>query len=77
MQKGCSALHYAAASGLQRCVELLVSHGCEIFIENKDKETPCDVAVRAGHHDVATFLESRMVFVSSFYYDYLLLLHLS
>lgn len=64
LQKGNVALHYAAASGLQKCVELLVAHGAGLFLENRDRLTPCDLAVRAAHHDVATFLESRMVFVS-------------
>lgn len=66
LQKGNVALHYAAASGLQKCVELLVAHGAGLFLENRDRLTPCDLAVRAAHHDVATFLESRMVFVSHY-----------
>lgn len=64
LQKGNTALHYASASGLQKCVELLVAQGAGLFLENRDRLTPCDLAVRLAHHDVATYLESRMVFVS-------------
>ncbi|KAK3873737.1 hypothetical protein Pcinc_021271 [Petrolisthes cinctipes] len=64
-KKGNVALHYAAASGLQKCVELLVAQGAGLFLENRDRLTPCDLAVRATHHIVATFLESRMVFADS------------
>ncbi|XP_076060868.1 uncharacterized protein LOC143036865 [Oratosquilla oratoria] len=64
-KKGNTALHYAATSGLRKCVELLVSQGAGLFIDNRDRVTPCDLAVRSGHHDVATFLESRMVFADS------------
>lgn len=64
LQKGNTALHYASTSGLRKCVELLVAQGAGLFIENRDRLTPCDLAVRAAHHDVATYLESRMVFVS-------------
>ena len=32
---GNSALHFAAASGLNKCVEILVAHGAPLFVENK------------------------------------------
>lgn len=41
-----------------------MAQGAGLFIENRDRLTPCDLAVKSTHHDVATFLESRMVFVS-------------
>ncbi|CAH0386783.1 unnamed protein product [Bemisia tabaci] len=62
---GNTALHTAAASGLERCVELLLNYGAPIFSENKDRLTPCDVAMEAEHHHIARFLESRMVFADN------------
>ncbi|GFT96564.1 ankyrin repeat and IBR domain-containing protein 1 [Nephila pilipes] len=60
--EGNTALHYAAASGLRRCVELLVMHGAPLFIENKSSETVCDLAVKNKHEDLAQFLEIKMLF---------------
>ena len=34
--RGNTALHYAAANGLKRCVEYLVAHGAEVFLDNYD-----------------------------------------
>ncbi|KAL1115064.1 hypothetical protein AAG570_007095, partial [Ranatra chinensis] len=62
---GNTALHAAASCGLQRCVQLLVAHGASVFAENRDKLTPCDLAMKADHHAIARILESRMVFVSA------------
>ncbi|XP_048517886.1 ankyrin repeat and IBR domain-containing protein 1 isoform X5 [Dendroctonus ponderosae] len=59
---GNTALHYAAHFGLRRCVELLVYNGAPLFLENNEKLTPCDSAMRARHDHIAGFLESRMVF---------------
>lgn len=64
-EKNNTALHYAAASGLKRCVELLVVHGAPLFSENNDKETPCDCAEKAGHESIAVYLESKMVFADT------------
>ncbi|XP_029650318.1 ankyrin repeat and IBR domain-containing protein 1 isoform X2 [Octopus sinensis] len=57
-----TALHYASSSGLKNCVELLVQNGSPLFIENVDQLTPCDIAEKNGHGDIALFLESKMVF---------------
>lgn len=65
LQEGNTALHWAASTGLKRCVELLLSHGAPLFIENNDKLTPCDLAMRGSHHDIARLLESRMVFADN------------
>lgn len=62
-QNGNTPLHTSAASGLKHVVELLVSHGAPLFVENLERLTPCDVAMKANFHDIALFLESRMVFV--------------
>ncbi|XP_056638664.1 ankyrin repeat and IBR domain-containing protein 1-like isoform X1 [Diorhabda sublineata] len=64
-KEGNTALHYAAQTGLKRCVELLLSHGATLFVENNDKLTPCDLAMRGSYHDIARLLESRMVFAGT------------
>ncbi|KAK5648628.1 hypothetical protein RI129_003520 [Pyrocoelia pectoralis] len=61
-KEGNTALHWAASTGLKRCVELLLAHGAPIFSENNDKLTPCDLAMRYSHHEIARLLESKMVF---------------
>ncbi|XP_073438091.1 ankyrin repeat and IBR domain-containing protein 1 [Dendrobates tinctorius] len=55
-------LHYAAASGMKNCVELLVKNGGNLFSENDNKDTPCDCAEKQRHKDLALKLESQMVF---------------
>ncbi|RUS73894.1 hypothetical protein EGW08_018345 [Elysia chlorotica] len=57
-----TALHYAAASGLTQCVEILIQVGAPLFLENEDNFTPCDTAERNGHAGIALYLESKMVF---------------
>ncbi|GAB1610546.1 ankyrin repeat and IBR domain-containing protein 1-like isoform X2 [Argonauta hians] len=57
-----TALHYASSSGLKNCVELLVQNGSPLFTENVDQLTPCDIAEKNGHGDIALYLESKMVF---------------
>ncbi|KAK6633139.1 hypothetical protein RUM43_012883 [Polyplax serrata] len=64
-QNGNTALHVAAASGLEHCVQTLISAGSPLFVENNDKMTPCDMAVKNGHHSIAQLLESKMVFGDS------------
>jgi len=39
-----------------------VSFGAPLFVENSAKETPCDCAEKAGHAQIALYLESKMVF---------------
>lgn len=55
-------LHYASASGMKTCVELLIKHGGNLFAENENKDTPCDCAEKQHHKDLALNLESQMVF---------------
>jgi len=43
-----------------------VSFGAPLFAENSAKETPCDNAEKAGHAQIALYLESKMVFSVSF-----------
>ncbi|ESO82483.1 hypothetical protein LOTGIDRAFT_134513 [Lottia gigantea] len=61
-EKNNTALHYAAASGLKACVEMLVQNGSPLFLENEDNHTPCDCAEQNGHNEIALYLESKMVF---------------
>ncbi|XP_065294632.1 ankyrin repeat and IBR domain-containing protein 1-like isoform X1 [Dermacentor albipictus] len=61
---GNTALHYAASSGLKKCVELLVSHDVSLFIENNAGQTACEMADKAGFKSLADYLESKMVFSS-------------
>jgi len=57
-----AALHYAAQSGFKKCIEYLIAHGADPFLENKAGMTACDIAIRENHHEIAILLESRMVF---------------
>ena len=60
--RGNTALHYASANGLRRCVEYLVAHGADVLTENFDGLTAYDLANRENHADIVVFLESKMVF---------------
>ncbi|XP_067093821.1 ankyrin repeat and IBR domain-containing protein 1-like isoform X3 [Osmerus mordax] len=57
-----TCLHYAAASGMKTCVELLVQRQADLFMENENRETPCDCAEKQHHKELALSLESQMVF---------------
>uniref|UniRef100_A0A3B3C821 Ankyrin repeat and IBR domain-containing protein 1 n=1 Tax=Oryzias melastigma TaxID=30732 RepID=A0A3B3C821_ORYME len=57
-----TCLHYAAASGMKTCVELLVESEADLFAENENRETPCDFAEKQHHKELALRLESQMVF---------------
>ncbi|CAD5126134.1 DgyrCDS14303 [Dimorphilus gyrociliatus] len=57
-------LHFAAKSGLKQCVEYLVSQNADLFAENDDKHTACDLAEKSGYKEIALYLESKMVFYS-------------
>ncbi|XP_030830538.1 ankyrin repeat and IBR domain-containing protein 1 [Strongylocentrotus purpuratus] len=60
--EGCTALHYASAAGYRSLVETLLENGASLFVENGDKETPCDCAEKNRYYDIAQLLESKMVF---------------
>ncbi|XP_030605213.1 ankyrin repeat and IBR domain-containing protein 1 [Archocentrus centrarchus] len=57
-----TCLHYAAASGMKTCVEMLVQREADLFAENENRETPCDCAEKQHHKELALRLESQMVF---------------
>ncbi|XP_071791878.1 uncharacterized protein [Asterias amurensis] len=61
-EDGNTALHYSAQSGYLSIVEMLLEHAASMFVENMDKDTPCDCAERHQHVDIAQLLESKMVF---------------
>ena len=56
---GFTALHYAAYSGLGKCVEYLLTHGADPFIETNEGLTACDLAIKENHQNTAHFLEAR------------------
>lgn len=59
---GRSALAYAAASGHMAVVECLVRHAgaAAALLSDVEGQTPIDEAVRAGHVEVARFLEDEV-----------------
>ena len=64
-------LHYAAMKNLPICVQTLVAHGAYLFVENLEHSTPCDLAEKFGHKDIALYLESKMIFSVSRIYIWL------
>lgn len=54
---GNTACHYAASSGLARCVLELVRRGAIISIVNKDQMTCCELADAGLHVQLANSLE--------------------
>ncbi|XP_031559595.1 ankyrin repeat and IBR domain-containing protein 1-like [Actinia tenebrosa] len=60
--KNNTALHYAASSGLYQCVQILVANGVPLYEENDDNQTACDCAIQGNFSEIASFLESKMVF---------------
>ena len=59
---GNMALHLAASSGLTGCVELLLAHGADIYATNKKEHTAADCAAASKYTNIATLLETKMVF---------------
>ncbi len=53
---GETALHYAAAAGLERAVQSLLALGADRSLRNAAGELPRDVALRRGHAAVAALL---------------------
>ena len=43
-------------------VQLLVQRQADLFMENENRETPCDCAEKQHHQELALSLESQMVF---------------
>ena len=55
-------LHLAASAGLTGCVDLLVAHKADLSATNLHKKTPADVATEASHTEIATKLETKILF---------------
>jgi hypothetical protein len=54
---------------LSTCVQTLVANGAYLFVENFEHSTPCDLAERNGHKDIALYLESKMIFSVNFFFS--------
>lgn len=59
---GNTAIHYAAANGLDSCVEKLIEAGAIISIVNKTQQTCCEMADDGNHRTLASMLELALVF---------------
>ncbi|RAL38813.1 hypothetical protein DM860_013494 [Cuscuta australis] len=57
-------LHHAAKRGLEKTVNLLLSHGANALVINDDCQTPLDVARVKGFSNVVRALESHMCLFS-------------
>lgn len=55
---GATPLHHAALAGASRAVELLLAKGAEATTEDENGRTPLDLAVAAGHRDIAQALRA-------------------
>ena len=54
--RGRSALHVAAASGSEACVNLLIQASASVDVEDSDKVTPLAIASACGHKNVVAEL---------------------
>ncbi|KAF2360960.1 IBR domain [Trinorchestia longiramus] len=61
-KEGNTALHYAASSGLMNVTQLLLHANVDIFARNNARFTACHMAAANGHNNIASFLETRMIF---------------
>jgi ankyrin repeat protein len=52
-------LHYAAHLGLDAAVEELLKHNAQVFVLNKQKQTPCDLARERKHEKIISLLEEQ------------------
>ncbi len=53
-------LSAAAYQGHLKVVELLIEHNADIFYKNRQNETALDIAMKAGHGEVAKYLRRKM-----------------
>lgn len=57
--KGNTALHYACQRKSSRLVLLLLERNCDTKIQNKDGETPLDIATRLKFKKIVSMLKKR------------------
>ena len=46
--EGCTVMHYASRVGYVHCLRILISHGCNMAIKNKDKQSALHFAAKYG-----------------------------
>ncbi|KMT09921.1 hypothetical protein BVRB_5g121380 [Beta vulgaris subsp. vulgaris] len=59
---GGTPLHYAAKEGLENTVALLLTHGANVFVKNRDHQTPLDIARKNGRNIVVREIENRICY---------------
>lgn len=62
--RGNTPLHFAAMRGKIEMVELLLENGADLFIENKQKETPLDKAKQCSQKEMIELLGEAEIFKS-------------
>ncbi|KAG8658559.1 putative E3 ubiquitin-protein ligase XBAT35 isoform X2 [Manihot esculenta] len=63
-RNGGTPLHHAAKRGLDRTVNLLLSHGANALVLNDDCQTPLEVARAKGHNNVVRAIENHICLFS-------------
>ncbi|XP_050980751.1 ankyrin repeat domain-containing protein 22 [Labeo rohita] len=58
--KGNTGLHYACQRKSQRIIPLLMEKNADVSVQNKDHETPLDIAKRLQFHKIVTMLTKSM-----------------
>jgi ankyrin repeat protein len=58
--RGETPLHLAAYYGHVAVAELLINHGAEPRMGNKDRKTPLELARREGHRDIVRLLQAHV-----------------
>jgi ankyrin repeat protein len=59
--RGHTALHYASSTGNKHIVQLLLEHGAENNVKDRNGLTPFKVAEYFGHVELAKFIEEYKV----------------
>jgi ankyrin repeat protein len=55
-----TALHIACDLGNQGAVEVLLKHGCQTSQINSQGQTPKDIALAKGHHEIAAAIQNKI-----------------